>query len=74
MNLMSDLKAPRWSRAAQIGLGAIAIILSILILAFPGTAIVSMVLIIGILYLIVWIESVISGLIVKSKARRARIG
>ena len=33
---MSDLKAPGWSRAAQIGLGAIAIILSILIIAFPG--------------------------------------
>lgn len=74
MNLMSDLKAPRWSRAAQIGLGAIAIILSILILAFPGTAIVSIVLIIGILLLIVGIESVISGLIVKSKSRLASIG
>jgi uncharacterized membrane protein HdeD (DUF308 family) len=74
MNLMSDLKAPRWSRAAQIGLGAIAIILSILILAFPGIAIVSIVLIIGILLLIVGIESVISGLIVKSKSRLASIG
>jgi uncharacterized membrane protein HdeD (DUF308 family) len=64
----------RWSRAAQIGLGAIAIILSILILAFPGTAIVSSVLIIGILLLIVGIESVISDLIVKSKSRMASIG
>ena len=71
---MSDLKAPGWSRAAQIGLGAIAIILSILILAFPGTAIVSIVLIIGILLLIVGIESVITGLFVKSKSRMAGIG
>lgn len=62
---MSYSKAPGWSRAAQIGLGAIAITLSILILVFPGTAIVSIVLIIGVLLLIVGIESVISGLFVK---------
>lgn len=71
---MSNLKAPGWSRAAQIGLGVIAIILSIMILAFPGTAIVSIVLIIGILLLIVGIESVISGLFIKSKSRMASIG
>jgi uncharacterized membrane protein HdeD (DUF308 family) len=62
---MSYSKAPGWSRAAQIGLGAVAIILSILILVFPGTAIVSIILIIGVLLLIVGIESVISGLFVK---------
>ena len=62
---MSYSKASAWSRAAQIGLGAIAIILSILILVFPGTAIVSIILIIGVLLLIVGIESVISGLFVK---------
>jgi uncharacterized membrane protein HdeD (DUF308 family) len=71
---MSNSKAPGWSRAAQIGLGAIAIILSILILVFPGTAIVSIVLIIGILLLIVGIESVISGLFIKSRSRMASIG
>jgi uncharacterized membrane protein HdeD (DUF308 family) len=62
---MSYSKSPGWSRAAQVGLGAVAIILSILILIFPGTAIVSIVLIIGVLLLIVGIESVISGLFVK---------
>jgi len=62
---MSYSKAPGWSRAAQIGLGAVAITLSILILVFPGTAIVSIVLIIGVLLLIVGIESVIRGLFVK---------
>jgi uncharacterized membrane protein HdeD (DUF308 family) len=62
---MSYSKAPGWSRAAQIGLGAVAITLSILILAFPGTAILSIVMIIGVLLLIVGIESVISGLFVK---------
>ena len=71
---MSYSKAPGWSRAAQVGLGAIAIILSILILVFPGTAIVSIVLIIGILLLIVGIESVISGLFIKSRSRMASIG
>lgn len=71
---MSQAKAPGWSRAAQIGLGALAIILSILILVFPGTVIVSIILIIGILLLIVGIESVISGLFVKSRSRMASIG
>jgi uncharacterized membrane protein HdeD (DUF308 family) len=71
---MSSAKTPEWSRAAQIGLGALAIILSILILVFPGTAIVSIVLIIGILLLIVGIESVISGLFIKSRSRMASIG
>ena len=71
---MSHSKAPGWSRAAQIGLGALAIILSILILVFPGTAIVSIIWIIGILLLIVGIESVISGLFIKSRSRMASIG
>src|SRR5262245_31536972 len=71
---MSDLKAPGWSRAAQIGLGALAIILSILIIAFPGIGVVSIVLIIGILLLIVGIESIITGIFVKSKSRMANIG
>jgi uncharacterized membrane protein HdeD (DUF308 family) len=64
---MSYSRTPGWSRAAQIGLGTIAIILSILILVFPGTAIVSIVVIIGILLFIVGIESVISGLFIKSR-------
>jgi uncharacterized membrane protein HdeD (DUF308 family) len=71
---MSEPKAPGWSRAAQVGLGALAIILSIIILAFPGIAIVSILLIIGILLLIVGIESVITGIFVKSKSRMASIG
>ena len=71
---MSYSKAPGWTRAAQIGLGALAIILSILILVFPGTAIVSIIWIIGILLLIVGIESVISGLSIKSRSRMASIG
>lgn len=71
---MSDLKAPGWVRAAQIGLGALAIILSIVILATPGAVLVSIIWIVGILLLIVGIESVISGIFVKSRSRMASIG
>lgn len=71
---MSDLKAPGWARAAQIGLGALAIILSIVILATPGAVLVSIIWIVGILLLIVGIESVISGIFVKSRSRMASIG
>jgi uncharacterized membrane protein HdeD (DUF308 family) len=72
--VMSDLKAPGWARAAQIGLGAIAIILSISIFAFPAALLVSIIFIVGILLLIVGIESVISGIFVKSRSRMASIG
>lgn len=71
---MSDLKAPVWARAAQIGLGALAIILSIVILAFPEVALISVIFIVGILLLIVGIESVISGIFIKSRSRMASIG
>lgn len=72
--VMSNLKAPGWARAAQIGLGAIAIILSISIFAFPAALLVSIIFIVGILLLIVGIESVISGIFVKSRSRMASIG
>lgn len=72
--VMSDLKAPGWARAAQIGLGAIAIILSISIFVFPAALLVSIIFIVGILLLIVGIESVISGIFVKSRSRMASIG
>lgn len=71
---MSDSKAPGWVRAAQIGLGALAIIISITLLVIPGAVLTSIIFIIGILLLIVGIESVISGLFVKSKSRMASIG
>ncbi len=71
---MSDLKAPGWVRAAQIGLGAIAIILSITLLVIPGAVLTSIIFIIGILLLILGIESVISGLFVKSKSRMGGVG
>ena len=71
---MSDLRVPGWVRAAQIGLGVLAIIISISLLVIPGAVLTTIIFIIGILLLIVGIESVISGLFVKSKSRMASIG
>lgn len=71
---MSDLRVPGWVRAAQIGLGVLAIIISITLLVIPGAVLTTIIFIIGILLLIVGIESVISGLFVKSKSRMAGVG
>lgn len=71
---MSDIRVPGWVRAAQIGLGVLAIIISITLLVIPGAVLTTIIFIIGILLLIVGIESVISGLFVKSKSRMASIG
>jgi uncharacterized membrane protein HdeD (DUF308 family) len=75
---MSEPKTPGWARAAQIGLGAIAIILSILMLVYPvvvgGLTIATFVIIGGIILLVVGIERVIVGIFVKSKARWSSIG
>ena len=71
---MEELKSPGWIRGAQIGLGAVAVILSIFILINPALATVSIVLIASIILLIVGIEQVILGLFVKQKSRFVSIG
>ena len=71
---MEELKSPGWIRAVQIGLGAVAVILSIFILINPALATVSIVLIASIILLIVGIEQVILGLFVKQKSRFVSIG
>lgn len=71
---MSSQKSPGWRRAAQIGLGAIAIILAIIAIAFPGVTVVSIVIILAIVLLIVGIEKVISGIFFEHKSRFAAIG
>ena len=71
---MSSQKSPGWRRAAQIGLGAIAIILAIIAIIFPGVAVVSIVIILAIVLLIVGIEKVISGIFFEHKSRFAAIG
>lgn len=71
---MSSQKSPGWRRAAQIGLGALAIILAIIAMVFPGATVVSIVIILAIALLIVGIEKVISGIFFQHKSRFAAIG
>ena len=71
---MSSQKSSGWRRAAQIGLGAIAIILAIIAIVLPGVTVVSIVIILAIVLLIVGIEKVISGIFFQSKSRFAAIG
>jgi uncharacterized membrane protein HdeD (DUF308 family) len=63
------VNSPSWLRVAQIGLGAIAVILSIAIMANPGLTAVLVVFTASILLLIVGIERVITGLFVQRKNR-----
>ena len=63
------VKSPSWLRTAQIGLGAIAVILSIAIIANPGLTAVLVVFTASILLLIVGIERVITGLFIQKKNR-----
>ncbi len=72
---MEELKSPGWIRGAQIGLGAVAVILSIFILINnPALVTESIVWIAGIILLIVGIEQVILGLFVKQRSRFVSIG
>ena len=70
----ASMKSPGWKRAAQIGLGALAIILSIYAIAFPAITFVNLIWILAIILLIVGIEKVITGIFVPSKSRWATIG
>ena len=44
---MNESRTPGWMRGVQIGLGVIAIILSILVLVHPGITVVSIIIVIG---------------------------
>jgi uncharacterized membrane protein HdeD (DUF308 family) len=57
-------KSPGWMRAVTIGLGVLAIILAIYAIVYPGLTIVTLVWILAIIFLIVGIEKVISGIFV----------
>ncbi len=70
----TSAKSPGWMRAAQIGLGVIAIILAIYAIVFPGITLVTLVLILAIIFLIIGIERVISGIFVPSGSRWGTIG
>jgi len=70
----TSTKSPGWKRAVQIGLGVLAIILAIYAIVYPGITLVTLVMILAIIFLIVGIERVISGIIGASRSRWASIG
>ena len=70
----TSAKSPGWMRAAQIGLGVLAIILAIYAIIYPGITLVTLVTILAIVFLIIGIERVISGIFVPSGSRWGTIG
>lgn len=71
---MNESRSPGWKRAVAIGLGVVAIILSILVFVHPGITIVSIIYILGILLIIVGIEKIISGIFIANKSRWGAVG
>jgi len=67
-------KSPGWLRGVQIGLGVIAVILSIYALAFPAYTFLSVVVILSIVLFIVGIEKIITGIFLPVKGRWVTIG
>jgi uncharacterized membrane protein HdeD (DUF308 family) len=70
---MNESKSPGWMRGAQIGLGVIAIILSILVIAHPGITLVTIIFAVVITLMVVGIFEIISG-IFATGANRSRWG
>lgn len=71
---VSETKSPGWVRAAQIGLGIIAVIISIYILAYPLLTFVTLVLLLGVVLFVVGIERIIQGIAAPGKSRWGTIG
>jgi uncharacterized membrane protein HdeD (DUF308 family) len=68
----NSLKSPSWLRLLQIGLGAISIILSIIILTYPGIAIYTVILMFSVALLMVGFERIAIG-IAPSPSRPSRL-
>jgi uncharacterized membrane protein HdeD (DUF308 family) len=71
---MSESKSPGWMRAAEIGLGAVAIILSILVLVHPAITLITIIFLLGIILIILGIEKIISGIFIANKSRWGTVG
>jgi uncharacterized membrane protein HdeD (DUF308 family) len=71
---LAETKSPGWMRLAQIGLGIVAIILSLYVLAFPTLTLVTVALLLAIILFVVGIERVITGLFLQGKHRWTNIG
>ena len=74
MTTTSKTKSPGCLRAAQIGLGIIALIISIYILAYPVMTFVTIVLLLGVVLFVVGIERIIQGIVAPGKSRWGTIG
>lgn len=78
MILLQVVKTPTWLRILQIGIGAISIVLSGYVLAYPGLAIFTAIQILSIVLLIVGIERIAVGTFSpyhkKSSSRFSNIG
>jgi uncharacterized membrane protein HdeD (DUF308 family) len=70
---MNDTSAG-WKRGVLVGLGILAIILSILVFIHPGMTVVTIVYIMGIALIIVGIEKIISGIFVRHGSKWGTVG
>jgi uncharacterized membrane protein HdeD (DUF308 family) len=71
---LSETRQVGWKRYAEIGLGIIAIILSIAVFVRPGWTIVTIIYILGIILIIVGLEKIISGLFEGGRSRWGTVG
>jgi uncharacterized membrane protein HdeD (DUF308 family) len=71
---MTDSNSPGWKRGVLIGLGVLAIILSILVFIHPGMTVAAIIYLAGIILIIVGIEKIISGIFVANKSRWGTVG
>ena len=72
---LSETKSPSWMRLAQIGLGIIAIVLSIYVLtSSPVLTLVTIALLIAVVLFVVGIERIINGLFLEGKHRFTNVG
>ena len=71
---MSETKQVGWRRGVEVGLGIIAIVLSILVFVHPGMTIVTIIYILGIILIIVGLEKIISGIFEGSRSRWGTVG
>ena len=70
----SNSKTHGWMRLAQIVLGALAIIVSLFVIGNPGLTTITLVYLISLLFFIVGIEKILTGIFFKNKSRLASIG
>jgi uncharacterized membrane protein HdeD (DUF308 family) len=71
---LSETRQVGWKRWAEVGLGIIAIILSILVFVHPGMTVVTIFYILGIILIIVGLEKIISGIFEGGKSRWGTVG